>query len=285
MSDLDRRAELKYIREAQIAPWTALALEQRVDLSPESAYTYVEMGMIDEIPYISQVGARATIEDVRAYVAAPTVVAKKAVATEVLYRETGIVSAEGYSMAIVPLTGVMSALVSRIPLIITILKGLGYLALAEELYEMITGTSGLFTVDDVVQSWIASRSAFVPALPGGGEQVAMGVSGDPSDYKVGQTREGWIISKVTKFDFGKPYKVNAWKKGEGQGQYNRLNFKERCAYYLGIRVQTVTGREAKYRAYRRGFDDGAHAQQEAERSHEGGTTPLQVYSRSRGRRR
>lgn len=265
MSDLDKRRELREMREAQYAPVTVGRLEAR--LSPE--YTYAEMG------YISGYEEATFVAPVR-----PERIAYKA--------PDRIEDLEYVGAAMV--TTIVSYLISQIPLIITILKGLGYFALAEELVELISGTTGLTNVDDVVQSWIAQRVGVAPGLPGGVDTgLAIGKSGDPTDYKVGQVREGWEIQKKTKYNYGKEYLVNCWYKpfdDEGKSKVGaKMNFREKCGYYQGIRVQTVTGREAKYRAYRRGFDDGAKEQQEAERSAEGGTTGLVQYSRSRRRRR
>lgn len=183
---------------------------------------------------------------------------------------------------------IVQFLISQAPVIVIILKYLGYAVVAEELIEFITGSQGLSTVDDVVQAWINEKTGWAPGLPGGDVGVAMGKGDDPVEYQVGQVREGWEIQKKKKYDYGKEYQENCWYKPYKDPQKSKvgstMNFRERCGYYQGIRVQTVTGREAKYRAFHRGFEEGATQQQEAERASEGGTTPLVSYQRSRGRR-
>lgn len=179
----------------------------------------------------------------------------------------------------------MAGLIAAVPYIVTALKALGYMVFAEEIVEFITGSTGLTTVDDVIQQFIAQKTAGL--IPG--DATALGLGMDPAEYKVGQTRAGWQIKNVTKYSYGKAETAKVWYKPYDDKSKSKvgssMNFPEKCAYYQGIRVQTVTGRQAKYRAYRRGFDDGAVEQQEAERSAEGGTTGLVQYSRSRGRRR
>lgn len=183
----------------------------------------------------------------------------------------------------------VSWLITQIPLIIKILKILGWVFAAEEINELITGTTGMTTVDDVVQAAIAKRTGLEVGLPGGADwSQVVGGSGDPADYKVGDVRAGWQIKKVTKYEYGKEYQENAWYKPYSDPERSKvgavMTFAEKCGYYQGMRVQVVTGREAKNRAYKRGFDDGAQEQQEAERASEGGTTPLVRYSGSRRRR-
>lgn len=250
------------------------AVEMEKSLAEKAGVSYSE--------YLSSYGSPRLIEAVITESIEAAGLGSPLVSTH-LYTEAAIVPV---SVVTTALGTVVTVLISQIPLIITILKGLGYLAVAEEIYELITGTTGLTSVDDVVQAWIAQRMGTAPGLPGGPDAgLAIGKSGDPTDYKVGQVREGWEIQKKTKYDYGKEYQVNCWYKPFDDPSRSkvgaRMNFREKCGYYQGMRVQTVTGREAKYRAYRRGFDDGAREQQEAERSQEGGTTGLVRYSRSR----
>ena len=108
------------------------------------------------------------------------------------------------------------------------------------------------------------------------------VSGDkaiPANNKVGTVRQGWKCEKRTRYVLNESgrgthsERYNVWSK-----EYNNMGFSERAAYFQGKRVQAYDSRKAKNRAYKRGFNNGAKAQQRAEKTAESGGTPLVTYT-------
>ena len=173
-----------------------------------------------------------------------------------------------------------------------IVSGVSSVGLLDGGTVLMAGVSGVSLVDDAIRG-VQRFLDTLDQMEGVTEAIGVGDSDvdDPSKGEVGSKRAGWIIDYVTKYEFGRMKRVKVWKKApslekarEYGGQYNRLNFGERCAYYFGMRVQAVTGRKARNRAYRRGFDDGVDAQRAAEQAHEGGVTPPQYYRVRRPRR-
>lgn len=160
-----------------------------------------------------------------------------------------------------------------------------WLALADQL---------LGPIDEIVGDWVGEAvetagdllfdegAGDAGILPGGIIPSVGGGSPDPGEHKVGFKRQGWVVGKVTHSVLeGRRTvlkKKNAWKKtGPKDGQYNNMNFVERAGYFLGKRVQAYDSRKAKNAAYKRGFNNGARAQQKAEKTQESGGTPLVQY--------
>ncbi|MBA7545791.1 hypothetical protein ES705_38167 [subsurface metagenome] len=186
-------------------------------------------------------------------------------------------------LSIVP----VSVIIEAAPWLIQELIVMGLKALTVgELLEMITGQE-FYSLDDVLQ-WCAN------VLRGQGDDFvgppAPGVGHDPKDFKKGATKEGWYIKMIEQYEFGrKTADKKVWYKPYEDASRGKtgavMNFREKCGYFQGKRVQAFDSRKVANRKYRKGYDDGADAQFKAQMMM-GHTRPCapQVFYR-RGRRR
>ena len=160
-------------------------------------------------------------------------------------------------MSIVPLT--VEAIKYGAPWIVQqiAVQGLKALTIAE-LLEMVTGRE-FYSLDDVLRFVTNILSADLPDAFG--LDVGVGGSGDPKEFRKGAVREGWYIKQITDYDYGKETSKKVWYKPYEDASRGKtgavMNFRERCAYFQGKRVQAYDSRQAKYRAYKRGYGHGS----------------------------
>ncbi len=192
-------------------------------------------------------------------------------------------------MAIVPyVTTFLEYVALNMGTIIEALKLVGLFFTADAVVELVTGTQGLTSVDDIVQEALRRQSTG----PGGGQSGdwawtgGTGDLGDPKNHKVGTVRSGWEIQKKIRYEYGRAVEENKWYKPYKDPSKSKvgsvMNFSEKCAYYQGMRVQVVTGKGARNRAYWRGVDDQYDAQHH---HHSGEHCAPKITGRRRGRRR
>ena len=162
----------------------------------------------------------------------------------------------GASMAIVPIS--IEVIRNAAPWIVQqlVVQGLKALTVAE-LLEMISGKE-FYSLDDVL-AWVVNvlRGVGVGDFVG---PPASGARDDPKDQKKGAVREGWYIKEITDYDYGKETSKKVWYKPYEDASRGKtgavMSFRERCAYFQGKRVQAYDSRQAKYRAYKRGYNHG-----------------------------
>ena len=205
--------------------------------------------------------------------------------------ELGPVEGEGrVSMAIVPLT--IETLRQAAPWVIQqlVVQGLKALTVAE-LLEMVSGQE-FYSLDDVIR-WVANilsvgreedRIADDRLTPYGRG------SDDPKDYKKDARREGWFIKEIEDYEFGRQVaNKKVWYKPYEDASRGKtgavMNFKERCAYFQGKRVQAYDSRKAKYSAYKRGYNHGSRDQfmTQAIMGHTRPCAPQLFYTKGRNR--
>jgi len=121
-----------------------------------------------------------------------------------------------------------STLSALIPWAVKVLAAMGYAVTAEALIEWATGTTGLTTVDDIVQGWIQNVSG-IPLL------------GAPASA-------GWVPRTRYTYYRGQRKEVKGFYKPYKQMTQNELN-----AYWQGYFVARVRGNKKANRAYKRGL--------------------------------
>ena len=162
------------------------------------------------------------------------------------------------TMAIVPLT--VEIIRQGAPWILQQLfvQGLKALSVAE-LLEMVSGRE-FYSLDDVL-AWVMNVLRGADVTDFVGPPALAGRRDDPKDWKKGQVREGWYIKEITDYDYGKETSKKVWYKPYEDASRGKtgavMNFRERCAYFQGKRVQAYDSRQAKYRAYKRGYGHGS----------------------------
>ena len=204
-------------------------------------------------PRTRQVDVLAKLEDLSALLGAVDI------ETETLINGGGPVRGGGrVGMAIVPLT--IEIIKQGAPWIIQqlALQGLKILTIAEVL-EMISGQE-FYSLDDVL-AWVVNVLRGFPGDDGTIPFFGDDARGDPKDYRKGAVREGWYIKQITDYDYGKETSKKVWYKPYEDASRGKtgavMNFRERCAYFQGKRVQAYDSRQAKYRAYKRGYGHGS----------------------------
>ena len=193
---------------------------------------------------------------------------------------------EATVMAIVPLT--IETIRQAAPWIVQqiVVQGLKALSVAE-LLEMVSGQE-FYSLDDVL-AWVVS------VLRGAGDGAPtpfmgpVGRGADPKDFNKGAVREGWYVKEVEDYDYGKKTSKKVWYKPYEDASRGKtgavMNFREKCAYFQGKRVQAYDSRQAKYRAYKRGYGHGSGDQfmAQAIMGHTRPCAPQLFYTKGRGR--
>ena len=162
-------------------------------------------------------------------------------------------------MAIVPLT--VEVIRQAAPWIIQqlVAQGLKVLTVAE-LLEVVTGQE-FYSLDDVLR-WVSNVLRAGPSIVGTG--IFDETANNPKNFKKGAIKEGWFVKEIKDYDYGQETSKKVWYKPYQDASRGKtgaiMNFQEKCAYFQGKRVQAYDSRQAKYRAYKRGYGHGTSDQ-------------------------